>query len=1189
MRQHFPAKQSKKKFPSAKNKGTHFLTSIHKGMTNKPKPILFLWHKRVSKTLLTMKILVLLFIISILPASAASVFSQNAIISIDMQNVTVREALHELERHGGISFIYNENLPGLHKIVDLTFQDKPIKDVLRATLAMADIKYAEIREDFIVLLSASDQLQAPAYTVTGRVVDDAGVTLPGVTIVVKGSPAIGTVTDIDGRFAINVPDADATLVFSFIGMATQEVALEGRTVLNVVLGRAITALDEVVVVGYGTIRKVDITGSVSTVSGDDMIIAPQANFEMGLQGRVAGLQMTSTSAEPGGGISVNVRGTNSLLGNNEPLYVIDGFPMQNDNLGRTGGWEGQRPTNLLASLNPNDIESVQVLKDASATAIYGARGANGVILITTKRGRSGDARVDFDYSQSFSNVGGGPFPLVNVYDYARLENEFYDNTNSTNHRFTTAPNRWGLQNVSPEELRTTYGDGTDWFDHVLQTGMTSNYNLAIHGGDRVLYHISGNYYTERGVVIASDFNRAQFRVNLASQVNDRLKVDVSLSQSRTQGSRMLQTGRVLAGGPNRLGIITEAFRASPITTPEQAFEHNNLLQHVTGSGGVSHFIYNPVRQANEVTNSNASNFFIGSANLDYNILNDLKITMRAGGNILDEERILFYPMSVPLGLQSNGMGQHAVFKKNDYLFENFLTYNKTFAEKHTVNLVGGYSVQSEERKSIGMSGSNYAVDLLGIYGWSNLNNPMSPSTGISQINTASVYGRLFYNFNDRYLVTFTGRRDGSSVFAEERKYSFFPSVAVAWNVSNEEFLSDMTALSDLKVRASYGLVGNQAISPYQSLARAGSASYPFGTATGIGYMPTGAPNANLLWETTRQFNAGVDVGFLERYNVSIDYYKKNTVDLLQAKPVPTTTGYTSFTTNFGEISNTGVELQLGARVLQGPLRWNTDISWSLNRSVIEDLGLAVDGTPIEFAQVPGTQIQNIPSHMFVKGHPVGTFWGWTLDGLLQQSDFDAGYPLRGAQRLGGMKYVDVNDDGVINDLDQGVIGTAQPDFIFGWNNSLSYKRFTMNLFINGVVGGQIMNLSRIYTHSGLFGNTGGRASQEYADDYWRPDNTDAKHPAPGGGVNAASTFLLEDATYVRVKTISLAYQIPTARVIFIRSSEVYLMIDNLFTFTNYSGFDPEVSFSGQASYAANLDQGAYPRPRSVTFGVRMGL
>ncbi len=1136
-----------------------------------------------------MKICILLFIVSIFPVTAASVFSQNATISIDLQGVTLREALNEFERYGGISFIYNENLPGLNKRVNLLYQDQPIKDVLGDALGQADIRYEKIRDNFIVLLSASDQFQAPANTVTGRVVDDTGVTLPGVTIVVKGFRMIGTVTDIDGRFAISVPAADAILVFSFIGMATQEVALEGRTVLNVVLGRAITALDEVVVVGYGTIRKVDITGSVSTVSGDDMIIAPQANFEMGLQGRVAGLQMTSTSAEPGGGISVNVRGTNSLLGNNEPLYVIDGFPMQNDNLGRTGGWEGQRPTNLLASLNPNDIESVQVLKDASATAIYGSRGANGVILITTKRGKSGDAKVDFDYSQSFSNVGGGPFPLVNVYDYARLENEFYTNTNSTNHRFTTQLNRWGLQNVSPEELRTTYGEGTDWFDHVLQTGMTSNYNLAIHGGDRILYHISGNYYKEKGVVIASDFNRAQFRVNLASQVNDRLKVDVSISQSRTQGSRMLQTGRVLAGGPDRLGTITEAFRASPITTPEQTFAHNNLTQHIPGLGGVSNFTYNPVRQANAVTNSNASNFFIGSANMDYNILNDLKVTLRAGGNIQDEERVLFYPMSVPLGLQSNGLGENTFFKKNDFLFESFFTYNKTFADKHTLNFVGGYSVQSEERKGINLSGSNYAVDLLGIYGWSNLKNPMSPSTGISKINTASIYGRLFYNFSDRYLVTFTGRRDGSSVFAEAMKYSFFPSVAAAWNVSNEDFMSDITALSELKIRVSYGLVGNQAISPYQSLARAGSASYPFGTATGIGYMPTGAPNASLIWETTRQFNAGVDVGFLERYNVSIDYYKKNTVDLLQAKPVPTTTGYTSFTTNFGEISNTGVELQLGARVLQGALRWNTDVSWSLNRSVIEDLGLAVDGSLIEFAQVPGTQIQNIPTHMFVRGHPVGTFWGWTIDGLLQQSDFDAGYPRRGAQRLGGLKYVDIHEDGVINDLDQGVIGTAQPDFIFGWNNSLSYKRFTMNLFINGVVGGQIMNMTRVYTHSGLFGNQGGRASQEYADDYWRPDNTGATYPAPGGGVNAASTFLLEDATYVRVKTLSLGYQIPTARIRFVRNAEIYLMINNLFTFTNYSGFDPEVSFSGQASYAANLDQGAYPRPRSITFGVRMGL
>lgn len=1034
-------------------------------------------------------------------------------------------------------------------------------------------------------------------TVTGRVIDQDGNPLIGATVLLKGS-STGTVTDIDGNYSLDVPDEGAVLVFSYTGYLPQEIAVRARTLINVTLAESASILDEVVVVGYGTQRKIDVTGAVATMKGDDITPLPTPNFEEGLQGKVPGMEMKKTSSEPGGGISVKIRGTNSLLGNNEPLYVIDGFPMTNDNTTRPGGWESQDALNLLGNLNPRDIESVQVLKDASATAIYGSRGANGVILITTKKGRSGKAMVDFEYSHTASTAK-APFELSNVEDYARIENEAIANTGGVDFRYTDN-NTYGLQNATPEELGARFGNGTDWLDEILQTGHVNNYNLSIQGGnDRTTFLISGNFYDEQGIVLTSDYKKGSLRANVSSQLSDRLTVRVNMSGSRYSANRFSQTGRVTGGGPDRLGVVTEAFRANPMTTPETPhLEPNDLLQYAPGQGNVTNFIYNPVQQVQKIDNSDAMNFFLGSLNLEYRILDELSVVFRGGGNFQSQERINFQPFSTPVGNWYSAIGTHSFYDRRNFVYENYLNYTKTF-QKHSINATLGYSIENDRIQSKTQSGSGYNFDIQGIYGWGQLAVPGPIGISESGRTLASNYGRLVYNYDDRYLVTFTGRRDGSSVFAENNKWAFFPSGAVAWVVSNESFMKGIDWLSNLKLRASFGQVGNQAIAPYGSLARVNSRLYVINGGRVSGLAPTSPANPDLIWETTEQLDIGIDASFLDdRIQFSADFYKKNTLDLLQNKPVLYTSGYSAFTSNFGEISNTGLELSLGGAIIANSgsgLRWNSTLTGSFNRNKIEDLGTAADGSPLLFALPPGNGLADGRTlTRFVLGEPIGSFWGLKWLGNLSQADVDGGTAvLGGLNEPGDQKFQDTNGDGQITSADAIIIGNAQPDFIFGWDNTFSYGNFSLNFFFNAVIGGEVMNLLKQYTEMGGSRGGGGHHSREYAENYWTLSNTETRFPRPGGGGGGAggTSYFLEDGTFLRLQSAALKYNIPTANLgwNWIRNATVYVRGSNLFVITDYTGFDPEGSFSGQDDATQNVDLGNYPRPRSIEFGVKLGF
>ena len=1045
---------------------------------------------------------------------------------------------------------------------------------------------------FFALFLNAQNMYSQDKTITGTVKNEAGVPLPGATVLEKGT-SNGTQTNFDGQFSISVSDNNATLVFSFIGFATVEQSFAGQSVLDVTLKEDTESLDAVVVIGYGTIQKKDLTGAISVISSDDLTEMASPNFEQGIQGKIPGLQMTQTSAEPGGGISVRVRGTSSLLGSSEPLYVIDGFPLVNDNGSRPGGWEGQGSLNLLSNLNPSDIKSVQVLKDASATSIYGSRGANGVILIETKKGRSGAGTITVDYSHGFSTVD-NPFKFAGVENFARIENERLGHANAqiSQYRYLDQPTAFYPDgNASPEQLGALYGQGTDWIDAVLQPGSTDNVNLSFSGGtEKTTYHISGNLYDEKGVIVNSDYLRASLRMNVASQINKRVKVTATMSTSRFEADRYSQTGRISGGGPDRLGTIAAAFRANPIAPADvDPLLDNNLMKLVPGQGNVSNFIYSPVRELADQHNSDEMNFMMSTLKLEIDLTDDLKMTFNGGANFQNQDRQNFMPFTTHVGAWYSGIATQTLFKKRDYLFENYLNYNKDLGASHKISATAGYSMQHAIQQNVALNGSGFDFDIQGIYGWGNQANPSPPSTGEIGQKTASFYGRLFYSYDDRFLVTLSARQDGASVFAENKKWAFFPSASVGYVLSEESFMQDISWLSHLKLRASYGIVGNQAIAPYRSLATLSPTGYVFGAKTS-GLGPNTPANPDLIWESTKQLDIGLDARFFNnRMNLGFDYYKRNTVDLLQNKPVPGTTGYGVFTTNFGEISNEGIELMVGGTIVDGELGWESTFTGSLNRSEILDLGLAADGTPILEAATPATGLaDNGAPHRFIVGEPIGTFFGYTYDGLLQQEDIDAGGPfLGGLNQVGQQKMRDLNGDGVINAADQSAIGNAQPDFIFGWDNKLSYKNWDLNIFVNASIGGEIYNTMKIYTSIG----GPGMVSQEYADDYWSPENTDAKFPKPGGGTGAMNTFLLEDASFIRLQSLALNYRVPLDKlnINWMSSASIYFRGTNLFVITDYSGFDPETGFSGQRSYAPNIDLGNYPRPRTFNLGFKVSF
>lgn len=985
-------------------------------------------------------------------------------------------------------------------------------------------------------------------TIRGTVTDlENNEPLPGVNVLAKGTTT-GTVTDVDGNYRLTVGDDITTLVFSSVGYLSEEVEINGRNIVNLSLSPDIQSLEEVVVVGYGAVKKSDLTGSVSSVKAEELTAYPAIGAVQALQGRAAGVQITANNGEPGADFKVRVRGGTSINASSDPIYVVDGF--------------------VGAALPPpEDIESIEVLKDASATAIYGSRGANGVIMVTTKRGSKGQAKIDFNASYSLQNE-------INRLDLLNKE-QFTEYIQDTNPDFTPL-------------------DGnTDWQDEIFQTGNIQNYQLGISGGaDNLSYYLSGTYFDQEGIIINSGFRRYSITSNIEIQAAEKFKVGLNLFARRTQqdGARTQEN----SGGANNSGVVAAAFKFGP-DQPIRDANGNYTLARLSDAHD------NAVAVATEYIDENVTDRFQGNLFAEYQIFDDLSFRTTLGASSNNGRTGQYTPTTLQGGAGVGGDGRVNGSKNSLLLNENYLTYSKEFGV-HNLTVMGGYSYQVSRNENWSGRSQSFPTDA-GLY-W-NLGAGsvfQRPGSEFSEWELASWYGRVNYTLNDKYLLTLNARYDGSSVFSENNKWAFFPSGAFAWNMGDEGFMQNIEPVSFWKWRVSYGVTGNRAINPYQTLAAL--------RAIDVLAIENGVPvnaitidnvaNENLSWESTAQLDIGVDIGlFNDRINVNMDYYNMVTSDLLFELPLPEYSGYPFQLTNIGKVENRGFELTLNSRNISGEFIWDMGFNVSANRNKILELP---DGNDILYRSGPGHMVGLGDTQILREGEPVGVFYGWIYDGVYQEGDdFIEGGGFE--QEAGGERFRDIDSrdengeltgvpDGQLNNDDRTVIGDPQPDFIWGFNNDFRWKGFDLNVFFQASQGNEIFN----YTLMELDLMAGRNNATTAALDRWTPTNTNTDIPkASGGRARRASTRWIQDGSFIRLKNLALGYNIPKVILdrLNIRKLRVYVSAQNLLTFTDYEGYDPEVNYRSSGATNSNrnlgLDYASYPNAKSYTFGINLGF
>jgi TonB-dependent starch-binding outer membrane protein SusC len=1026
---------------------------------------------------------------------------------------------------------------------------------------------------FTVCFSLALQVQAQNKTVSGITKSDIGEILPGVNVLEKGTTN-GTVSDADGNYTLSVGPS-ATLIFSFIGMANQEVVVGDQTKIDVILDTDITQLGEIVVVGYGTQKKSDVTGSVASVSMAEVANVPVTRPDQLLQGRVAGVQITQTNAEPGGNISIRIRGTNSITSGNQPLFVIDGFPGAGD----------------LSTINPSDIESIDVLKDASATAIYGSRGANGVIIITTKRGKADQNTITFESYYGIQEVR-KPYDLMNAPQFAAYLNDVA----TLNYNESTSPTKVLTLPFPRQTQIDSLGNGTNWQDAILRTAPMQNYQLGFNGGNSTTkYNLSFNYFNQEGIIINSGYERGSVRFNLDRKISDRLMFTFSSQITRSAENKAL----VNTNGGSSSGVILDALRISPTVpifdpTTGAYTLRNAPLPYVEGQSG------NPVAYANQAYDHR--NIYRGLFNgaFEYKIMEGLKLKVSGGVDLNYGNNDSYVPSGLWFqNVLSVGAGTQFSSNRLSWLNENVLTFDKVINDVHNINFVAGFSAQKFISKDYNSSSVAYFTDLRGANNLGFGANLLTPISNASSNTLASFFGRLNYQLKNRYLLTFTMRADGSSRFGVNNKWGYFPSAAFAWKVMEEGFMSNVKGLSDLKLRVSYGITGNQEIGSYNSIGQyQGFAShqqrtdYVSGTTRLIGVTRANIANPNLSWESTAAFDVGVDMGlFNNRLQLTADYYMKKTTDLLLAVAIPVTTGYGSVLINAGSTENVGFEIGLNSvNVDRGRFKWTSNLNFSRNVNKVVDL----NGEAQRFVGQSSTSLftgGNGTTSILKPGEPIGSFFGYQSAGLWQNATEIAESGITSPVfRPGDPRYIDQNGDKAINALDRVIIGSAQPDFIYGFTNNVSYGNLSLTVLLQGVQGSKVLNLNRYELESGVI-NTNKLTTVL---NRWTGEGTSNTIPKANSTVRRAlgiTDEVLEDGSFLRIKTITVGYNLPIPSGIknVFKSANIYVTGQNVFTFTNYSGFDPEVNSFGSDNLSLNTDYNSFPSSRTFIAGIRLGF
>lgn len=1060
------------------------------------------------------------------------------VVTIRVQGRTLSEVLTEIEQQSQVRFSFNpKSIPSQAKIT-LDYENASLRQVLDEIATRVKISY-EVSGEYILLtriktsqLNLSEP-RAMAVAVTGVVNDDEGHSLPGVNVIEKGTTN-GTATDAGGKFSLQVAGESSVLVFTFIGFQTQEVSVGSTTNFSIALSPDVQALDEVVVVGYGTVKKSDLTGAVAKVKSEDITAFPTTNVVQALSGRAPGVQVIQNTGAPGANVSVRIRGTNSIQGSNEPLYVVDGFPIS-----------GSNPS----MLNNADIESMEILKDASATAIYGSRGANGVVLITTKRGSAGRTRVDLETSFSMQSLR-KKMDLMNGSEYAQFVNETRANDN--------------LPPYFTQQQIAEFGDGTDWQDLVFQTAPMYSTTLSVTGGtEKTRFSVSGSSFNQEGIIVGSDYNRYALRSNLTHDISSKFKIELSTLLSR------IQSNTKNSGGGNRGGsLIGSTISAPPTLSPYN--EDGSYTNMVTAYPFISNSMTNPLNHLYDRDDKSLANTILANTALSYKITPDLTVRLMGGIENTDSRADSYTSLKF---VGSQGSGSVSTTQYTSLLSEGTVTYQKKFADVHNISAVAGYTFQNFVSTMLSGSGVGFLSDATGSYELESAATPGIPNSGYTKSVLQSFLGRVHYSYADRYLFTASARADGSSKYSPGNKWGFFPSAAVAWRVSNESFFSSDSFISDLKARASWGVTGSQAIDAYATLNQLYAGKTTFDKTSYTTYAPGTRLPGDLRWETTEQIDFGADIGlFQNRFLVTLDYYIKNTRDLLNTVVLPPTSGFTSTIQNVGQIQNKGFEFSVDGVLIDRAVKWRAAANVSINRNKVTKL---YDGEDILGGSIDVNAVQDY-TNILREGRPVGQFWGYSEDGYTE---------------AGQIKYMDTDGDGAITVADKTYTGDPNPDFIFGFNTSVSYRNFELSVFFQGVQGNDLLNISSI--NSTLDYGIGLNMPREVFLNHWTAENTNAKYPKPSISTRTSiSDRFVEDGSYVRMRNIQLAYSLPVQKleITWLRNLQLYVSGQNLLTLTNYSWWDPEVNSQGGASSVnQGLDYFTYPTARSVTIGLRAGL
>jgi TonB-linked SusC/RagA family outer membrane protein len=1116
-----------------------------------------------------------------------SAAAQAQLVTLNKKNLAVEQVFKLIKQQTGYVSLYDDkNLA--NKIVSIDVKNSTVDEAVRECLKDMPFTFKIVNKNILIKHTRDEKELHPASksqqdkVIKGKVVDNKNNPLPGVSVRVKGSTT-ATVTNADGGYTISTP-AGATLIFTMIGFSVQEIPVGNSQNLNVTLLEESSALNEVVVIGYGTQKKANITTAVSSVSAENIKERPALNFGEAIAGQMAGVQVQQTGGAPGGeGLSIRVRGVGSITQSSDPLYVVDGYPMEGS---------------AFRLLNTADIESVQVLKDASSTAIYGSRGANGVVIVTTKKGKVGPPTINVSTFAGFQQIG-SKIEMMNRDQYvdwfvdgrnqAWLDAKVIDtDPDQTPHSASDPNSRRNLYSGASTQYNIPDGTGgykynfrdpasvatmpdNDWQDLLFRTALTTQNEVSVSGGtENTQYTFSGSYAKQEGIVLGTNYDRFNFRSNINSKVSKRITLGANLmaytSNAREQESGKYSPVMFALQLPSIFPLHNEdGTYGSMVRNPE-------IL-----AGDVT----NPIGVAEQVLNTRKRYGWLGTVSGELEVLKNLKYKVNINGGIQDNQQKIFEASYIDFDASKGPRPARGVNQRGtdyDWVIENTLNYAQTFGEKHVLSGLIGYTTQKHSFNNMFGEARGFANDEIKTL---NAGTMYALTSNDSEYSMISYLGRVNYAYNDKYLLTATFRGDGSSRFGMNRRWGTFPSVSAGWRVSQEKFMQGFKQISDLKIRAGYGIVGNNRIGDYSAIGLLNSGFYPTGNTLQNTANPNTMENMDLGWEKTRQYNLGFELGIVnDRIRIEGDFYDSQSIDLLLNVPLPVITGYSTQIQNIGKVQNRGMEFLVTTRNLIGDFKWSTNFNISFNKNKV--LAVGPDNRPI-YGSAPNANNAFITTI----GSPIASFYGYRYEGVfMSQEELDR-YPHLSADKVGDGRYADLNGDGVLDQNDKTILGDNNPDFLAGMTNNFSYKNFSLGVQFTASYGAKLFSFYKRMV--GIYhGDRNGMIEQV---DRWRsPEQPgDGVHfratRTPSGWQRDPSSAWIQDASYLRLRNVNLAYDFNKsfAEKLRLRGLRVYVTGTNLFTITKYTGYDPETSSEG-TGLTKGGDYLGYPTARTFIFG-----